>query len=345
MSSTTKNILKYTLFIAIAVALLYFAFKGTDFNELVEHLKSANYTWVIISILMGYAAVISRGYRWLMLLEPLGYKPRLWSSIHAVSFGYMFNIFVPRGGELGRCGVMSRAEKIPVDKLFGTVILERVIDFIFLIGIMATAFLLNINNFLGMFEVEIVDPVAMTEEASDHTAKYILGTTALLFLVLFLVFRKRIINHPKFEVVRNFWYGLKEGFASIKKLKNKWAFIAHSVFIWAIYYFMVYICFFSLPETSHLTISDGFFIMVAASLGIVIPAPGGMGSYHYLVTLAMVVLAIDKSIGFTFATIVHTSQTIMLLSAGLIGLIYFSFANKKRKADELSANNTTENNG
>ena len=337
MNKTFKNILKYTIFIAIAGALLYFAFKGIDFEELKTNLKNANYSWVIFSIVLGYAAVISRGYRWLILLEPLGYKPRLWSSIHAVSFGYMFNIFVPRGGELGRCGVMNKAEKIPVDRLFGTVILERVVDFIFLIGIIGTAFLLNIDNFFSMFTTEIIDPSEIQEETSNNNIKYIFAATALAGGVLLLIFRKRIVEHPKFEVIRNFWNGIKEGFTSVKKMERKGAFIAHSIFIWLMYYLMVYICFFSLPETSHFTVSDGFFIMMAASLGIVIPAPGGMGSYHYLVTLALVVLGLAKSDGFTFATIVHTSQTIMLLSAGLIGLVYFSLLKRKDKKNELAA--------
>ncbi len=342
MNSVLKNILRYTLFIAIAAVLLYFAFKGTDFDELVSHLKHANYWWVGLSVLMGLSAVISRGYRWLLLLDPLGYKPRLWASIHAVSFGYMFNIFVPRGGELGRCGVMSRSEKIPVDKLFGTVILERVIDFVFLASIMLIAFVLNFDNFFSMFDTEIgVEEVA--DESGGISFKMIALIGLVVLAILFLIFRKRIINHPRFEAVRNFWKGITEGFASFNKMEHKGAFIAHSIYIWAMYFLMVYVCFFSLPETAHLTISDGFFIMVAASLGIVIPAPGGMGSYHYLVTLAMVVLGLDKASGLSFATIVHTSQTVMLLMAGLVALVYFSFT-KKQQAHEPEKHPQPENN-
>lgn len=336
MNKTTKNIIKYTVFIGIALALLYFAFDGINFDELKDHLSKANYLWVGLSLIMGYSAVISRGYRWLILLQPLGYKPRLWSSIHAVSFGYMFNIFVPRGGELGRCGVMSRQENIPVDKLFGTVILERVVDFVFLIVIVGIAFILNIDNFFGMFETKILEPSQTEADNTGLQIKLILGGIILAVAALMLIFRRKIVEHPKFEAIRNFWNGIKEGFSSVKKMDRKGAFIAHSLFIWANYYLMVYVCFFSLSETSILTISDGFFVMMAASLGIVIPAPGGMGSYHYLVTLALVVLGLPKAVGFSFATIVHTSQTVMLLSAGLIGLIYFSLAKRKSKADESS---------
>lgn len=295
---------------------------------------------------MGYAAVISRGYRWLLLLEPIGYKPKVWSSIHAVSFGYMFNIFVPRGGELGRCGVMSKAENIPADKLLGTVILERVIDFIFLILVVAIAFALNIDEFFKILNTNIeiegnpADPTQF-DLVLDQILHYLkLGLMGLAFagatfgLFSLVFFREKVIVHPKFTTVRNLWKGIKEGFASVKKLDKKEQFIAHSVFIWLMYYSMVYICFFSLPETSSLSISDGFFIMMAASLGIVIPAPGGIGSYHYLVTLALVVIGLNKSIGFSFATIVHTSQTIMLLLSGLIGLVYFSITRRK---DRLKA--------
>ena len=341
-----KTVLKYTLFIAIALFLLYLAFRGTNFDELIENLSQADYTWVIISIAMGYAALISRGYRWLLLLEPIGYKPRVWSSISAVGFGYMFNIFVPRGGELGRCGVMSRAENIPADKLLGTVILERVIDFVFLILVVAIAFVLNIDEFFKILNTDIeiegstADPTQfdlLLDQILHYLKIVFIGLAAAgtaFGLIMLVFFREKVINHPKFAVVRNLWIGIKEGFASIKKLDKKKQFIAHSIFIWVMYYLMVYICFLSLPETSGLNVSDGFFIMMAASLGIVIPAPGGIGSYHYLVTLALVVIGLEKSIGFSFATIVHTSQTIMLLLSGLIGLVYFSITRKK---DRLKA--------
>ncbi len=334
------------LFIAIALCLLYLAFRGTNFDDLIDNLAQADYTWVIISIVMGYAAVISRGYRWLLLLEPIGYKPRVWSSIHAVGFGYMFNIFVPRGGELGRCGVMSKAENIPADKLLGTVILERVIDFAFLILIIGLAFVFNIDEFFKILNTDIeIEGKTIDSSQFDLILDQILHYLEIGFiglaaagatfgLILLIFFREKVVNHPKFAVVRNLWIGIKEGFASIKKLDKKKQFIAHSVFIWVMYYLMVYICFFSLPETSSLTISDGFFIMMAASLGIVIPAPGGIGSYHYLVTLALVVIGLEKSVGFSFATIVHTSQTIMLLMSGLIGLVYFSITRRK---DRLKA--------
>ena len=125
--------------------------------------------------------------------------------------------------------------------------------------------------------------------------KWMIISIVLVEMVLMIwVFKNKIVNHPKFAVLRNFWQGIKEGFVSFKKMDNKLAFAAHSIFIWLLYFFMVYICFFSLPETSHLTIADGFLVMTAASLGIVIPAPGGMGSYHYLVTLALVVIGLEN---------------------------------------------------
>ena len=247
MNDTLKKIIRYIIFISIAAALLFLAFRGTNFEEIVEHFKNADYTWVILSIVMGYAAVISRGYRWLLLLKPLGYKPRLWSSIHAVSFGYMFNIFVPRAGEIGRCGVMNRSEDIPVDKLFGTVILERLIDFIFLIIVITVAFLLNIQDFFSLLNTDIdVEAVAVDKSNFDQQLDiilywvkqifiYLLGAGFIAFVVILIFFRQRLINHPKFAPVRSFWKGLKEGFKSIQKIEKKWAFVGHSLFIWVIY--------------------------------------------------------------------------------------------------------------
>ena len=184
MNSNIKNIIKYTVFIGLAVLLLWLAFHNQDPATLIKDLKSADYRWVILSIIIGYTALMSRGYRWLILLEPMGYKPKLWNSINAVATLYIVNMAVPRAGELARCTSLNQVENIPVDKLFGTVILERVIDFIMLFGIILFTFIMYVDELLQFFEMAFSSEKASGEES--HLKLYLLIFLAFAFLSAWL---------------------------------------------------------------------------------------------------------------------------------------------------------------
>lgn len=314
----------------MAAVFFYFAFKDQEWEELVAAWSGVNYWYILASMSMGYAAIISRGIRWRLLLEPMGYKPKVWNSIHSVSILYFVNLAVPRAGELARCTSMNQVEEIPVNKLFGTVLLERAIDFIFLIGVLLTSLLLNVDNVKSLFDAT----ASGTSSTDGGTSWFNIVVLSILGLsvLIFILFRRRIQATPFFAKIRDFWEGLKEGFKSITKLKRQRAFWFHSVFIWINYYLMIYICFFSMEATESLSISDGFFIMIAASLGIVIPTPGGIGAYHFLVREAMVVLGISALNGLAFATVVHSAQTLMLFGTGAIAsLILYLERRRKRK--------------
>jgi uncharacterized membrane protein YbhN (UPF0104 family) len=138
------------------------------------------------------------------------------------------------------------------------------------------------------------------------------------------LFRARIKTTPLYAKVRDFLKGMLEGIKAVGQLPNQWAFWAHTFFIWGCYYAMVYVCFYALPFTADVTPAQGLFVMMAASLGVLIPVPGGVGAYHYLVAMALVVLGLPYAQGLAFATIVHAAQAIMLMSSGVIGLIGLS---------------------
>lgn len=326
-ASKVKNTLKYLAFAVLAFALLFMAFHNTDPAKLLSDLKHANYSWVLLSIAIGYSSHISRAYRWRLLMEPMGYHPGFWNTVHSTFTLYFVNLALPRAGEVARCTSLNQVENIPVNKLFGTVLIERSIDFVMLFIVMSIAAFLNIDRFYQLFDLAFSN---QQEVQSSDFKFYILGFF-LLIALLGLAFRKKIIAHPKFNSVRNFYHGLKEGFQSIFKMKRQGAFWLHSIYIWACYFLMVYVCFFSIEPTAHLTIADGFFIMVAASLGIVIPVPGGIGAYHYLVSLALTVLGLQLEEGLTFATIVHSSQTLMLFTAGSVAAIALSLKRRRLK--------------
>jgi len=132
---------KFLAFLAVGILLLWLAFRTVEFKELGNSLKGANYSWLLLSMLFGILAYISRARRWMILINPLGYHPKFWSTFHSMMSGYLANLALPRIGEITRCVALGKKEKIPVDQLVGTVVIERTIDLISLLVILFGLFL------------------------------------------------------------------------------------------------------------------------------------------------------------------------------------------------------------
>ena len=333
MNSRLKSILKYILFLGIGGVLFYLAFRNTEFEKLLSDFQKANYWYLLASMIMGFLAFVSRGIRWTLLLEPLGKKPGTWNSIHSVSIGYFSNLLVPRAGELARCTALNRVDKIPVNRLFGTVILERVVDFIMLILLVLLTFVLKFDELMSFFETAF-DNSSDDGDSSGTIIKIAIAGGFLLILVALYFMRARFEHFPVYHRVREFWWGIKDGLKSVSRLRSKWPFILHTLFIWGMYYLMVYIVFFAMDSTDHLSASDGLFVMIVAGLGMVVPTPGGIGAYHYLVMLGLGILGVANDDGVSFATLVHTGQMVMTILAGVIAFGVLARVRAKGPAED-----------
>ena len=303
--------LKYILFLLISTVLMYLAFKDQNLPEIVSKLSSIEYKWLIISILFGALAFVSRGLRWIYLINALGYQASRKNSINSVAVGYLTNILIPRAGEISRCTSLQQVEKIPFDKLFGTIILERVIDLAILIILILAAFLYKFKEINEFFN-----------EVFGESSGNIFTNPILLFLIasllIIFVLRKHIKKLSFYEKIVNILIGLKDGFSSLEKIKNKTPFILHTIFIWAMYVLMTYVCFFAINETKDLNLFDGIYITVIGGLGMVVPSQGGIGSYHLAVKLGLVGIGIGVQSALLFAFAVHTAQTLMAIVFGII---------------------------
>ena len=338
MNKKLVSTIKYSIFFAIGILLIYLVFKDADLEKMYNDLKSADYKWMILSFVMGYAAYVSRGYRWLQLLEPMGYKPKAINAVNSVAITYFTNLALPRAGEVARATSLNQSEDIPVDKLLGTIVIERIIDMIFLLSLMFLTVIIRYEDLINFFETAISQKGGSEAGGGSSFIIYFGGTILALMVVAFLL-RNRIKQTTIYDKIRAFLSGIKEGINTVKHMKNKGVFIAHSFFIWIMYYLMVYVVFFALPETSNLTISDGIFIMAVGSLGMVAPVPGGMGAYHGAVMLGLFLLGIPKEIGLSFAVIVHTTQTLVAIISGPIAIFMTSIAKTKRLKIELNNKN------
>ena len=344
MNETQSNkniplvILKYIASLSFAGLIIYLLFRNQDPVALVEKISEVEFGWVILSMIFGGWAYVNRGLRWIVLIDALGYKSSKINSVSAVSVGYFTNMFIPRAGEISRCTALNKVEKIPVDKLFGTILVERVLDFVFLIILFLFILILKFDLILQFFtELGLQSSGSVT---SSSTKYYVLVAVLLFCGLAYYLLKKWIVATIFYEKITEFIDGLKEGFKSIKKMKRKSFFWFHTFSIWIMYFLMTYVCFQAIPETSHLSISDGLFLLVLGGIGMVIPTPGGVGSYHAIVMIGLSVLGVGTIVlskngdpsnpALLFPTIVHIAQTLVAIIMGSIGLLVLFLSKKKQ---------------
>jgi len=329
------KILKYITSLVFAFGIIYLLFKNQDPVQLIKEIQKVDGKWVFLSMFFGGWAYVSRGLRWIVLIDALGYRSTKLNSVSAVSIGYFTNMFIPRAGEISRCTALNQVEKIPVDKLFGTILVERVLDFVFLILLMLIIVVLKFNDLFNFYST------LKAQQTLNAGSDKLFTLLAVFFIggILFVLFKRFLKNSKFYEKILVFIEGLKEGFKSIKNMKRKSAFWFHSFSIWIMYFLMTYVCFFSMQETNHLSASDGLFLLVLGGIGMVIPTPGGVGSYHAIMMIGLSVLGVGtvflgeggdpSNPALLFPTIVHIAQTLVAIIMGSIGLLIL-FLSKKR---------------
>ena len=330
MKKIIINTLKIGIPLLIGVYLVWYFYSIRDEEEktaLFQHVKTANYFWIFLSLVIGLLSHISRAIRWRYMVDPLGKRIGFWTSYHAIMIGYFVNLFIPRAGEATRAVVLSKTEKVPFPKLFGTIIAERAIDLVFL-GIICLITIYfqydNLDLILTRLEVLNQQLSANSSNSSSWSIKSIvfivlgLGVIAGAGLMVFKAnFRKKVIDLFK---------GFLEGGLSIFKSKNPVAFILHSLFIWVMYVSMFSICFLALPETAHMPIGGIFAGFVAGTIGFIV-VQGGIGVYQALVGLIITTYLypeFDKpihSVGLALGWIIWLSQNLMVLLLGLISYL------------------------
>lgn len=319
------NILKYITFTTLGVAMFWLVYREQDFKAIWHTLSNdVNYTWVIVSLIFGLLSHISRTLRWKIALEPLDEHPRTLNAFIAVMSSYFMNLLLPRMGEFARCGLLSKYEKIPFSKLFGTVVTERIIDMIMLLFMLLLAFVLQFDQIVqfGQNNPQVIENL---QNILQSPLLWIALAGVILALVLYIRISKKRGKTNKIEaVLSDFASGIK----SVLSMKRYKAYIAHTVFIWFMYYLMLYSVFFSFDFTSHLSPLAGLLTFVLASFGMVAPVQGGIGAWHFMVEKALGLYAIESTNGKIFALLAHSSMNLMVVVCGAICLILIPVINR-----------------
>ena len=312
---------KKTIPLGIGIFFIYLTYINTtaeDRENIIKYIQNANYRFVFLSVFFGILSHISRAVRWQYLLVPLGYHPKTMNSILAVLIGYLSNLGIPRSGELLRASVMDRYESIPFQKGFGTIIAERVVDLVILFTFLLVA--------LGLQYDLIADYLNL----KDLNFFYALLSLILLFIVL-IVLRTffRYSAHPITVIIKQFFQGLWEGMVSIKHMRNKVPFVAHTIFIWLMYVLMFWIIKFSIPETVNLGINAMILAFVVGGLSIS-ATNGGVGIYPYTVSMVLIAFGVSKESSLAFGWIIWTCQTLMVVTFGAIAFFALPLVNRQK---------------
>ena len=320
---TLKKGLTTLVFFGIGVGLFWLAMQGVEDPEALKRdMRSAQWWGITSSFVMGYLAIVSRGIRWNLLLTPMGHRPSPVRSVHAVAFSYFANAFVPRSGEVARCAALNQTDDIPVDQLFGTVITERVVDFVMLFGLVGFALLTNLDAFLQLMnEAQLPATPTLAGLAVLGAA----GTGGLWWLSQ---------QHGRDGILgkaAGFLQGIGTGIRSVLAMEKRAQFLAHTFFIWAMYFLMSYVLFKAIPAVSSLGLTDAVLVMVAGGFGMVLPAPGGIGSYHWAVSLGFAAVGFSGDVGFAVANVVWLTQTAMIVVTGGLGYVML-FLHRMRHA-------------
>ena len=282
------------------------------------HIKGANWAILAFSLIFGLAGNITRGLRWELIINSLGYYPKRSNLIYAVLGNYAVNFAIPRAGEIWRCGVIYKKEKMPFQKLFGTLIADRIADFILVIMLVLVAFACNVSVFfqhIGKFDVPdfLVSPYP-----------YLAVLASLLLFIMAVIFLK---NHFIAKKIRTFVREIWNDMLVVKQMKQRVRFTVYSFLIWIFYFLHFYITLYAFDFTSHLGFAAGLFVFTLGIVSMGIPSNGGLGPWQAATVFGLCIYMVPFEEAKAFATAVFAIQSIWIVLYGLFGIFALSFYN------------------
>lgn len=314
--SVISKFLKVLIPLALGVAVLWLLYRDTDFGKMWITIKDANFAILLFSLIFGALGNVIRGFRWKLLIEPLGYHPPTSSLVYSVLGSYAVNIAIPRGGEVWRCAVISKDEKIPFTKLFGTMLLDRVSDTVMVACIILLACCFNVDFFLSYIkENQALSQSIHNVFSSLWTIGSIIGVI-LFIIIVFTVFK----NTAPIIKVKGIFKSIGQDMKAVFKMKKKARFVIYSVGIWLSYFLYFYITFYAFDFTRDLGLTAGLIAFALSSLSMAIPTNGGMGVWHAAVVLSLGLYGVAKDSGEAFAFAVFAIQSLWIVLCGLFGM-------------------------
>lgn len=330
MRKKLLSALQYVFFLGIGIFLIWWQLKDmspSDKAEFTGALSQANY-WLIIPIfIIAILSHLARCQRWRVMMEPMGYKPKLYNTFCATMIGYLANSAVPRLGEVLKCTILSKYERIPADKLLGTIIVERMFDILCFIVFMGVTFLV---------ELSVISPFVKAQFHSIrgpiNWVSFSIILLALIVLIYFLIYLLKRFSKIKFVIkLKKLIIGIKEGFLTIKNLRKRKLFIFYTLGLWAMYLLQIYIGFFAIKDTSTLDVGAACAVLTLVTFAMIL-TPGGIGTFPFAISEILLLYSISATIGKAFGWLMWGVTTGIIVFTGFICLILLPYLNKKKNA-------------
>ena len=304
----------------LGIFLIYYSynqFSEKDIQEIKKHFKNADYYYLNFSIFIAFLGSASRAYRWKYVLDQMGYKTSFANNFMAVSIGYLMNMTVPRSGEISRALVLKKYNNVPFDKGFGSIIAERIVDMIILLGLIILAFFVQYD----VLKTFVLDKVPL----QNLILLLVIGFVFLISFILIYVYSKlKFILKIKDKIS-----GLKEGVLSIVHMEKKWSYLGHTIFIWFSYIYMFYIGLLVIPETNSLPLGAVISTFIVGSVAIAF-TNSGFGSYLFLIAKILLFYQISETAGSAFGWIIWTSQMLLLVFLGALSFLLLPVLNRSK---------------
>jgi glycosyltransferase 2 family protein len=332
--------LKMVVPLALGVWLILYFYNQLDpaqREDLFLAFRQANWWWLVLSVLLGWCSHLSRAWRWRYLLEHLGHRTGYWNAYNATMTGYFMNMLLPRAGEASRAVMLYRAEGVPFEKGFGTIMAERAVDMLILLAIATLTIALQLDK-LDLFRQRIADFQAQQGPAEEVSSRGSMGLwVAVILVLLFSAGIWLLVTRPALRArLRSAAYGFWEGIRSVFSTRHKLLFIAHTLLIWSLYVAMFWVGFFALPSTAVVPFAGVMAGFIAGSVGIVL-VQGGIGVYPAFVALIVsVYMTAPGSTGLlqpdalAMGWLLWVAQTLMIIVLGGISLLLIT--RKRRPA-------------
>jgi len=320
------SFLKFSLPLLLGLVLLFYAFKNIQLDDFLSKLDQTRYEWVIGSMLLSSLAYVSRAYRWQLLLRAADQKVSTFRLTLAVFVGYLANLAFPRLGEVVRCAVLKKTNQIPVSLSIGTVVTERIIDSLVLLFFLIIALLLEFDLIVTYFE-NIFSIYHIPLDGLLYAAL----TLLMIFSILVLVILRT--HTPLSQRTKKMASEVLKGILTIKSIQSKSLFLITTTVMWLTYFLMSYMIFFALEETSSLSLTAGFMLLVSGGIALALPVQGGIGTYHAMIAMMLGLYGIENTTGLFLASLLHSSQILSVVIFGGISLVITLGIEKNNRND------------
>lgn len=328
-----KNTVKIIFPLLLAGGLLFWMYRDFDFSEAKRiFLQEMNVWWLVASLVPITLSHVMRGLRWLITLEPLGYRPKRGDSIDSIFIAYASNIIIPRVGEVSRCAVLSKYDGVPFSKALGTLVAERLVDMLLVLVFVCAMLLTQLDVFVSLFARTGTNEASLKALLMSPKTYLVVGVVLIAFALLWMLLKRTVLFTRIKQMVR----GFVDGLLSLRTMHRKGMFILYTIGIWIGYFLEFYLAFFCFSFTAELSMVQALVIFAAISLAIIIPTPNGAGPWHFVVISMMTLYGVSQTGASSFALIVHAFQTLGVVLLGAYGWVALQMRNKRKDQPPLT---------